>query len=127
VSALTDLRAAIESLQEHISAADTAGDELRDALDAARTALRDAETEVRKAITTVHDMAQQVRQLCELGDSVDTDAIVTAVDSLGGRDSSECGVLDDLDSAADALESASSDVTDVLGDEQEQQAQAVAP
>jgi hypothetical protein len=126
MSAISDLRDALESLQEHVSAADTAGDELRDALDAARSALRDAETEVRTAIETVHNVAAQVRQLCE-SDEMDTDAIVTAVDSLGGRDSSECGVLDDLDSAADALESAAGDVTDTLGDEPEQQAQPVAP
>jgi hypothetical protein len=126
VSALADLRAAIESLQEHVSGADTAGDELYNALDAARSALRDAETEMRTAITTVHKVAAQVRELCE-PDPVDTDAIVAAVDSLGGDDSGEYGLLDDLDAAADALESAASDVTDILGDEQEQQAQAVAP
>jgi hypothetical protein len=126
MSALTDLREAIESLQEHVSAADTAGDELRDALDAARSALRDAETEIRAAIGTAHNVAAQVRQLCE-SDEMDAEAILAAVDSLGGEDSGVWGVLDELDNTADALESASGDVTDVLGDEQEQPAQAVAP
>jgi hypothetical protein len=126
MSALTDLREALESLQEHVSAADTAGDELRDALDAARSALRDAETEMRATLAAVTEVRQQVRQLCE-AEAIDGDAIVAAVESLGGPDCGEVGVLDDLDSQADALESAASDVSDVLGDKQEQQPPAVTP
>jgi chromosome segregation ATPase len=126
VSALTDLREALEALQEHVSAADTAGDELRDALEAARSTLRDAEKEVRKTLAAVTEVRRQLRELCD-AEAIDGDAIVAAVDSLGGPDCGEVGVLDDLDSTTDALESAASDVSDILGDEPEQQPQAVAP
>jgi hypothetical protein len=127
MTAATDaLREALEALD--IDAVESEVDELRNALDTARDQMREAITAIREAAAKVQAVAANVRQLCEPDEAgvIHEEQIVAAVDSLGGPDSSDYGVLDDLDSAADSLDSAAGDITSALGDEQQQDEQAAA-
>jgi hypothetical protein len=121
VSSASDaLRAAIEALD--IDAVESEVDDLRNALDSARSQMKDAVTAIREALGTVQAVAANIRQLCEPdeNDLIHEEHIVAAVDSVGGPDSSDYGVLEDLDNAADSLDSAADEVTSTLGDAEQQ-------
>jgi hypothetical protein len=118
MSAVTDaLREAIEALD--IDSVETEVDELRSALDSARTAVKDAATAIREARSQLTSVGARIRELAQADGPIDLDAVHLALDSLGGEDSTEYGPLEDLDTAADNLESAADDITRELGDAQQ--------
>jgi hypothetical protein len=128
MSAATDaLRKAFEALD--IDEVESEMGELRDALDAARDALLGAQTDVRAADAKLQAVDAAIRGLLLAAgdDPIPQAQLMAELDKIGGPNSSEWGLLDDLEGIADDLESAGDDITSALGDAEPEPQEAPAP